>query len=680
MESEHPHADIHWREDGQPLSRAFDDVYFSRESGLEETRHVFLQHNQLAERWAGLAAGERFTIGETGFGTGLNFLAAWQLWREAAPDGAQLHFISVEKYPLRAADLCRALALWPALQSLSAQLLEAYPPLLAAGVHRLQFPQVTLTLVIGEASEGFAALRLGDDSRDRQVNAWFLDGFAPSKNPAMWTDALFRNIAALSAEGATFATFTCAGLVRRGLREAGFTLEKVPGFGRKREMLRGRLAALTAPPVSTTPWHLPEHLSGHHTPSPNPNTEPKPEPEPRNRVIAVIGAGIAGATTARALAERGYSVMVFERGAAPGNGGSGNRQGILYAKLSHRPGPNGDFNLHALLFALRYYPRLCPQLFHACGLLQLAQGHKEETLQAQLREWLAPLDADALAQPVDPAGASALAGIPLPFAGLYFPRSGWLEPANVCAALLHHDNIQLHCHTSIEQLRQNDAGWQLQGSASAHYRADAVVICCAESSPGFSQSSELPLIPIRGQVSIAEATESSSQLRMAVCGDGYVAPPWRGRQSFGATFKLRQTGTDLREVEQRENLEMLAQLMPQAADEFGSQTLSGRAALRAATPDYLPMSGPLPDWASLRGTYSFLRRNRKALIPERCQYPAGLFALCGLGSRGFTYAPLAAEVLASWISGEYMPVTETLARALHPARFAIRDLGKNRQR
>ncbi|AOS97537.1 tRNA 5-methylaminomethyl-2-thiouridine biosynthesis bifunctional protein MnmC [Microbulbifer aggregans] len=664
MGSEHPHADIHWREDGQPLSRAFDDVYFSRESGLEETRFVFLKQNHLAERWATLKAGDTFNIGETGFGTGLNFLAAWQLWLQAAPTDAYLHFISVEKYPLRRPDLSRALSLWPELGPLAEELEQAYPPLLAAGVHRLRFGPVSLTLVIGEASEGFAALRLGDDALDRRVDAWFLDGFAPAKNPAMWSEALFHNIAALSRREATFATFTCAGLVKRGLKDAGFALEKVPGFGRKREMLRGRLAAPEASAVTATPWHLPRH----------------PVSAPRGSTIAVIGAGIAGATAARALAECGYQVNVFERGSAPGSGGSGNEQGILYAKLSHRPGPNGDFNLHALLFAQRYYPKLCPECFHTSGLLQLAQGEKEQELQAQLQQWLATRDASELARPVDAAQASELAGIALPYAGIFFPRAGWLEPANVCAALLRHPNIQLHCQTAIEQLSQQQQGWQLSTSGAEQYSADAVVICCAHQTPGFPQTEELPLRPIRGQVSIARATERSAGLRVALCGDGYVAPPSHGQQSFGATFKLKETGADIREVEHKENLETLAQVMPEAAQDFAVQSLSGRAAVRAATPDYLPMAGPVPDWDSLNSTYSFLRRNRKALIPERCHYPPGLFSLAGLGSRGFTYAPLAAEVLASWISGQPMPVSEELVRALHPARFAIRDLGKNRQR
>ncbi|WP_237068405.1 bifunctional tRNA (5-methylaminomethyl-2-thiouridine)(34)-methyltransferase MnmD/FAD-dependent 5-carboxymethylaminomethyl-2-thiouridine(34) oxidoreductase MnmC [Microbulbifer guangxiensis] len=663
MGNEHPHADIHWRDDGQPLSRAFDDVYFSRESGLEETRYVFLEQNHLARRWTALATGERFTIGETGFGTGLNFLAAWHLWLQTAPADAHLHFISVEKYPLRRADLRRALALWPELEPLANQLLLAYPPLLAGGVHRLQFGQVALTLVIGEASEGFATLRLGDDTIDRQVDAWFLDGFAPAKNPAMWSEALFRNIAALSRSEATFATFTCAGLVKRGLREAGFALEKVRGFGRKREMLRGQLLQEKSSAVVTTPWHLPR----------------RPSRLARRSQIAVIGAGIAGATTARALAERGYRVSVFEAGSAPGSGGSGNAQGILYAKLSHRPGPNGDFNLHALLFALRYYPTLCPEHFHACGLLQLAQGEKERELQAQLRQWLAARDAAELALPVDPAQASELAGTSLHHAGIFFPRAGWLEPASVCATLLRHPNIHLYCGTSVDHLSQQGPKWQL-GTAAAQHEADAVVICCAHRTAGFTQSAELPLRPIRGQVSIARTTEHSARLRVALCGDGYIAPPFQSQQSFGATFKLKETGAEVREEEHRENLQTLAEVMPDAAQDFAGQSLSGRAAVRAASPDYLPMTGPLPDWDSLRGTYDFLRRNRKALIAERCHYPPGLYTLAGLGSRGFTYAPLAAEVLASWISGEPMPVTGELARALHPARFAIRDLGKNRQR
>ncbi|MFV8783191.1 bifunctional tRNA (5-methylaminomethyl-2-thiouridine)(34)-methyltransferase MnmD/FAD-dependent 5-carboxymethylaminomethyl-2-thiouridine(34) oxidoreductase MnmC [Microbulbifer sp. SA54] len=665
------HATLEWRENGQPVSSAFDDIYFSTASGLEETRHVFLAQNDLAIRWQALEPGQRFTIGETGFGTGLNFLAAWQLWREKAPDGAQLHFVTVEKFPLRPEDLARALALWPELSELSAQLLAQYPHFLAGGVHRITLdPGVHLTLVVGEASAGFQSLLLDDAERDAIVDAWFLDGFAPSKNPEMWSDALFQAIAALSAPQATFATFTCAGIVKRGLKAVGFQLEKVPGFGRKREMLRGQLvrpdvsnSQAATPRHCATPWHLPQDSAG------------------RPQGIAVIGAGIAGATVARVLAERNFSVRVFERGDAPGSGASGNDQGILYAKLSPQAGPNGDFNLHALQFAQRYYQSRCPQAVHFDGLLQLAQTEKERLLQQQITDYLALDETSQLARPVSASEASALAGIELNVPGLYFPHAGWLQPRQVCAALLSHPNIELHCNTDVAAIERTENGWQITG-ANEQWQADAAILCSANFNHRFPQTAPLPLQPIRGQVSFAAATDNSRALKIALCGEGYIAPAHSQQHSFGATFKLKQTATEVRSEEHRENVETLAGLLPEIAGEFATQEASGRlrgrAALRAATPDYLPMAGPVARWDRLEESYGGLRKNRKLLIDQRTPYQHNLFVLAGLGSRGFTYAPLAAEVVAAWISGEVMPASLDMVQALHPMRFAIRTLGKNR--
>lgn len=665
MKHDSQHADIEWRDDGQPLSRAFDDVYFSSASGLEETRYVFLQQNELSTRWKALTDGATFTIGETGFGTGLNFLASWALWDSTAPANARLHFISVEKYPLHPRDLQRALQLWPQLGEYAQQLRAQYPPLLATGVHRLQFDRVSLTLVIGEASAAFASLRQEQASFDRLVDAWFLDGFAPAKNPAMWSPELFENIAALSKPEATFATFTCAGLVKRGLKEVGFTLEKVAGFGRKREMLRGKLQTCSEPTVTTTPWHQPD-------------SPPPGQGAATGLRVAIVGAGISGATVARALAARGCKVQVFEQGPTPGSGGSGNDQGILYAKLSPKPGPNGDFNLHALMYALRYYPSQCPSAFHACGLLQLAQGEKEQQLQQQIAARLAPHQAEALVRTVDADEASSLAGIKLEFPGLFFPDSGWLQPRSICAQLLHHENIELHCNTPVHSLQQSDSTWQIN-TAQGCFATDVAIVCSANGVRQFDQTAPLPLRPIRGQVSRARATEKTRALQTVLCGDGYLTPEDSGQQSFGATFKLKDAASELREQEHRENLATLAGLQEEIAREFEDQLLGGRAAVRAATPDYLPIVGPVPQWDTLEETYAGLRRNRKALIPARTRYQQGLFAFAGLGSRGFAYAPLAAEVLAAWVTGEVMPVSNDLLKALHPARFAVRALGRNRE-
>ena len=182
------HAELDWDENGQPQSRRYGDVYFSRASGLAETAHVFLQPNRLAERFAALHDGQRMVIGETGFGTGLNFLCAWRLFEQQAPTGSHLHFVSVEKHPLSPEDLQRALALWPELQDLAQQLLGQYVAV-NPGFQQFHFGRVTLTLMVGDALECLGGL-------DAQVEAWFLDGFAPSKNPDMWQPELFAQLPA----------------------------------------------------------------------------------------------------------------------------------------------------------------------------------------------------------------------------------------------------------------------------------------------------------------------------------------------------------------------------------------------------------------------------------------------------------------------------------------------------
>lgn len=228
-------AQIEWRH-GQPYALAFDDVYFSTDNGLLETDYVFLQGNDLARRWQALQT-QNFTIAETGFGSGLNFLCAAQLWLASAPATARLHFISVEKYPLSLADITQALQLWPALAALSAPLLKQYVQLLNGMPGVMLYEQrIKLTVLIADASAGLQQLA---SSAMPAIDAWFLDGFAPARNPAMWHPALFAQMAALSTPTTTFATFSSAGIVRRGLTAAGFSVSKKPGFGKKREMLFG---------------------------------------------------------------------------------------------------------------------------------------------------------------------------------------------------------------------------------------------------------------------------------------------------------------------------------------------------------------------------------------------------------------------------------------------------------
>ena len=221
--------------DGVPRSKQFDDVYFSAENGLAETRHVFLDGNNLAERWERWRGD--FTICETGFGTGLNFLAALRLWREmkaSNPALGVLHFISFEKYPLEGAFIENALAHWQGdIGQEVLDMLSVYPHDLQCFDHELAINgDVVLQLCFTDVNEVMGRISFWAD-------CWFLDGFRPSTNPEMWTDTVFQNMARLSVPGASFATFTSAGFVRRGLAAAGFSVRKVPGYGRKREMSVG---------------------------------------------------------------------------------------------------------------------------------------------------------------------------------------------------------------------------------------------------------------------------------------------------------------------------------------------------------------------------------------------------------------------------------------------------------
>ncbi len=229
-------AVIEWR-DGQPYASAFQDVYFSTDNGLLETDYVFLQGNELVNRWQSLNA-NTFTIAETGFGTGLNFLCAAKLWLETAPKEARLHFISVEKYPLSLVEITAALRLWPTLNALSEPFLAQYERLLNGATSIVLFDnRIQLSLLIADATEAYQSNYV--EHTNLIVDAWFLDGFAPAKNPDMWQAALFKNMALLSNTSTTFATFTSAGAVRRALMNAGFVVIKQSGFGKKREMLRG---------------------------------------------------------------------------------------------------------------------------------------------------------------------------------------------------------------------------------------------------------------------------------------------------------------------------------------------------------------------------------------------------------------------------------------------------------
>lgn len=673
-------AELVWSPSGNPSSKTFEDVYFSRTEGLEESRYIFLQHNQLAPRFAALEAGSCFCIGEAGFGSGLNFLATWQLWRESAPPGARLHFISLEKFPLARSDLARLLALWPELGPLSKVLFENYPPLLESGVHRLLFDQgnVHLTLYFDDAAAGLAQLQASDhpdfENREPKIDAWFLDGFSPAKNPEMWSQKLFGLLGKLSHSGTTLATFSAAGLVRERLSAAGFEVSRPPGFGSKQQMVRAHYQAPASAPTENA---APEHKR--RLRSSLPWDLIRTPPAASQRRVLIIGGGLAGCHSARALAERGYQVVLLERHPQIATEASGNPQGLLYAKLSHQQSALAEFNLASLIYAQNHYRqfwRANADFGSACGVLQLAYDETEQAAQQQLRDRFG--QAEELVRFVDAKQASAIAGVPLPHSGLYFPKAGWLDPRAVCKALAEHPNIELLKGVEIDQIQYQDQQWRALNSAGRELaRAPLVVIANARDAKHFDPTKNLPLKAIRGQVTYLAANGASENLRTALCAEGYLAPAHQGWHCLGASFNLKDSSPSPRSEDHQTNLNKLQQQGPAVAALFNPlvpSVLTGRVAFRCATRDYLPLVGPVPKEEQFLIDYAPLRKDAQAQIPLAGAYWPGLYANLGHGSRGLAYTPLSAQLVAAQIAGDPLPISKALARALNPARFLIRDL------
>ncbi len=718
-------ACIDWDQNDQPLSTEYDDVYFSRANGLEESRYVFIQHNQLKERWVSPStnfSSNEFVIGETGFGTGLNFLATWQLWeaiqkgdtkKTHLPSHKKLHFISVEKHPLQKEDLKRSLAIWPELQEYSNKLLAVYDDYPSFGFKQYYVSDsVTLTLIIDDATDGFNQLIESDHPWFRKpinnahgVDAWFLDGFSPSKNPDMWNSKLFTVLAELSHSKTTLSTFTAAGFVKRGLQAAGFSVQKKKGFAHKRELITGnfniqsldqrqldlpdcKISTITSPyPV---PWHVQDDREKEHD-------------SQKTKAITVIGAGIAGCFTANALARKGWTVTVLDSSTSPASAASGNPQGIIYGKLSKDSDWLAQLNLASLPFAEQFYNQFWRQkpgnMGQQCGVLQLAHNTKEINIINQLNDFFCShvknnVLSNENIQFLSPEKASQTAGIPIDYPAIYFPKLGWINPPNLCKVLLSHANITFKNNTSVNKIQaspNNDHNvWTLYNKENDIINhATHIVICNASDANRFFQSQQLPLKNIRGQISQIHQSAIQAQgatkhlpLKSALCSDGYIAPPNdNGEFTLGATFTLHNNDLSVTDEDNKKNLSSIIKSIPSLKNDLEPiqlENVKGRTGNRCTTPDYLPIVGALHNHHDFIEDYSLLKKNANASIPLSGSFFKRLYINVGYGSRGLAYAPLCSEYLAAHINGDIWPISRSLATALNPGRFTIRDLIRNK--
>jgi tRNA 5-methylaminomethyl-2-thiouridine biosynthesis bifunctional protein len=662
-------ARIEWRDDTTPVNQQFDDIYFSSDA-LGESRYVFLEQNRLPERWQQPL--RTFCVGETGFGTGLNFLLCWQLWQQLQAEDARLHFISVEKHPLRRADLARALSAFPELADLAAALVAQYPALLT-GQHTLHFDdgRITLHLLFGDALDMLhGQLPADPPPADWQgpVDAWFLDGFAPRQNPELWQQQLFTLVRQLSNDNSSYATFSAAALVKDSLKAAGFSVEKRKGYGKKRDMLAG-LALPLAKEQATRPLRAGSYRFPGALWTIGPDTS-------AGREVLVIGAGIAGCTTANALAQRGFKVDILDAGGLCA-GASGNPQPSLYGRFSPFSGPANDFSLQAYLYALRYYPEKLINPIRPSGLLQL-QNAKEEK---QMRLLAEQMQDNELMQLLPAEKASGIAGINIEKPALYFPRASWIDCPALCESLLQHDRIQRLPNAAVTALSRTGEHWNIQTDRGLLQHEGPVVLCLGADiinqnlHPALGN---LPLKAIRGQVNFMPSTAKSQALKTVICDDSFLAPAFNGEHSFGASYSFDLSNKALSEKEQNENYCNLQKLCPSLMDEewqhSAREALPGRVSRRCVSADYLPLVGPVPQPEAFLRDYAKLGSNANAIVRQTSDHVPDLYLNTAYGSRGLSFAPLCAELLASRLNGEPEPLPARLQHALLPARFLIRNI------
>lgn len=661
------HAEIHFNENGTPFAKQFDDLYFSDTLGLEETQHVFLQHNQLPARWYDWQ-GTHFTIAETGFGTGLNFLVTLARFANLRAEGTigpfNLHFISIEKFPIKKTDLVLALSRYPSLAEYCQSLIRQYPPNVA-GCHRLTFlnGSVTLDLWLGDVHDVLPQISATPEGL---VDSWYLDGFAPSKNPEMWTSALFTQMARLAKKDCRYATFTAAGLVKRGLAAAGFSVEKAPGHGQKRHNLCGKLQEKTA-----LAWPKPYYARPAFQPAKQLNyLLDKPR-------IAIIGGGLAAANCAYALSKRGLQADVYCQDTALAQGASGNHQGALYPPLTTVVNSGSHIHAQAFLYAKRFYTELAQQnaqfAHQWCGVIQIAFNDKAHERYKKLIEqgnW-----STDLVSWLTPAQATELSGLPMPYAALYFPDGGWINPPDLVNGLFQQAGTRIITNNKLLSLERHDACWRLTFNSRLNVEADIVILATGSDFADVSQLAPLPLRGVRGQVEYIHSSEELAGLNTVICHKGYLTPAHQGLHTLGSSYKKADFSTEYRMVEQTENLALQQKSLSRCnwVAELSLQQ-NGRAAIRCSTADHLPMVGALPDVSAqtqdLWDLYKALPAGHYPLAKDH----ANLYLLNGLGSRGLTTAPLMSEVLASQICHEPMPLSSSLLDALNPNRFLIRGL------
>lgn len=642
-----------WR-DGQPYSEMFDDIYYSSNegeciSGESEFDHVFFKNNGLPERWNGTGD---FVIAELGFGSGLNCILTIREWlkhREGNKINKCLHYIALEKFPLSPDVIVKLISRYPELKPICEELIANYPPAVRGSHSRHLFG--SRIIIHYKFMDAYEALK----HEKFNVDCWYLDGFSPAKNTEMWSQELFEKLAQNSHHGTTCSTYTAAGFVKRNLQKAGFTVNKVKGYGKKREMLVAGFNVTQKPVFKyrDKPWFY----------------------SPREKNIAIkkatiIGAGIAGLSVAYSLVKRGWSVTVIDRHADVAQETSGNPAVIVYPRLSVNNDVDTEFYTDAYCYNLYVLEALQKKyqekFWFDCGLLQLTDKKRISQI---IKKFSFNDDYVSIRKNLEKYGNED--SINQVFAE--YRTAGVILPGILC------DVIKQECGDSlsfiqatITGIKQSDNQWLCLSGEQLIAESEILVIANGTGLNDLGLTLSFPVENIRGQVAVFNENINSKNIINVINANKHITPAINHRHYLGATYTRESTSLDVDVNESRELFDSINHSVPGMLKQ--DDYCDAWVGFRAMSKDRVPIVGAIPDEKFYVKEYADIRHGDTKKIYQSARYLGGLYVSAAHGSRGFTSSFLSAEFIAAQIEGTPVPVSKRVMDYLSPSRFIVDDL------
>jgi len=524
-----------------PKSAQFNDYYFSPRDGWAETQHVFIEGNNLPHAWKDK---ESFTIFETGFGTGLNFFAAWDLFDKTATENQTLDFVSVEKYPLKPNKIKEYLKPWKDIIGDKVDILCAQYPIHVRGAHRLKInAQITLTLIFDDID--YALPQFGG-----VVDCWFLDGFAPAKNPEMWTFTLFENMARLSSNQARFASFTAAKVVRSGLEAVGFKVQKQKGYAYKSDMISGYFEG----------WGASQKKKFQ-----------------RGASVAIIGGGLSGTACAYTLSQYGFTPTIYEAQDHLGAGASGNSCGFYNPRFTALWDGVSSFFAPAYAQFIKMAQQAGDEIENRpSGALHIINAiEKQKRFEKMLENWSW---GDGHAQILKSEDVARQAGIEINHDALFLKDAGSVNTKKLCAYYAR--DIDVKINTTISDLSKLEE--------------DIIIICNAYSADSFGLIDSEDIQKVRGQISVINTNNLIKNLKSNIHYGGYISSNHDETHHIGATFQPWEKSLDIKEEDHDRNIKKLIETFPEL-DNSSIDIKDGWAGYRTASKDRFPIVGHIED-------------------------------------------------------------------------------------